>query len=75
MLTFYPELDFEHDERLFVFLMLDCSNSMKGQAFSSALKVSRSSRTLKPTVVDSRSDMTYMCTCVYAHIQVHSLKY
>ena len=39
MLTFYPELDFKESESLNVVLLVDCSNSMKGQPFSDALKV------------------------------------
>ena len=39
MLTFYPELNFKENESLNVVLLVDCSNSMKGQPFSDALKV------------------------------------
>ena len=43
MLTFYPELDVSgDDEALVVIVMLDCSNSMRGQAFTNALKVKSS---------------------------------
>ena len=42
MLTFYPEFETESIPDPEVVLMLDCSNSMKGEAFDYARKVSKS---------------------------------
>ena len=39
MLTFYPELDFNDATDNCVVIAVDCSNSMRGQPFSDAIKV------------------------------------